>query len=711
MATYTQQGRRIGVSTPLGTDALLLQTIRGHEQISGLFDFHLEMLSEKDTLDPKAILGKGVTFWIEYPDQGQRYFNGICTRFAYLGRGDRLSLYRAEVVPWLWFLTRTADCRIFQNKTVPDIVKQVFDDLGLKDYSFDVKGSHPAWDYCCQYRETDFQFISRLMEQEGIFYFFKHENNKHTLMVSDHKGAYKDCKDAAVEFETLLSVGNKFDQISRWEHSYEFRSGKFAQTDYNFLTPSTSLMSTTNSTVKLDGNSRFEFYDYPGKFEKKADGEEATKIRMEAEEARFDTVRGASHCRSFSPGSKFKLKKHHAKPEECKGYVLTSVRHSISIAGDYTTGNGDSSEDGYENEFTCIPDTVVFRPAKSSNKPMIHGLQTAVVTGPPGEEIYVDKYGRVKVQFHWDREGKKDDKSSCWVRVSQNHAGKGWGGIDIPRIGEEVVISFLEGDIDRPIVMGRVYHAESMPPFTLPAEMTRTGWKTKTHKGSGYNEITMDDTAGKELIRIHGQYDMDSTIEHDLREHVLNNRTRDVTVNETITVGSNRTETVGANESLSVGLTRTVLIGVNDMLTVGAAQEITVGGARTVTVGGAMATTVGGAIATSVGGPMTIDVGGAMTESVGGNLAQSVGKKIAVDAGDEISLKTGAASIVMKKDGTIEIKGKDVLITATNSITERASASLDMDGGKFTLNASAGMGSVKSSTITEVKGASVKINC
>jgi type VI secretion system secreted protein VgrG len=435
----------MSIETPLGKEAVLLSSFVGHEEISRLFHFELDLLSDKDNLDPKGIVGKNVTFTVQYADGEWRYFNGFVSRFAAAGRGDRLNNYRAEVVPWLWFLTRTSDCRIFQEKKVPEIIEQIFKDLGFKDYKIDVKGNHPKWNYCVQYRETDFNFVSRLMEEEGMYYFFKHENGKHTMMIADHKGAYVEGKDADVHRHDTFAAGHLHDNITSWEHHHEFRSGKWAHTDYNFETPSTSLMANTNSVVSLDGNSKYEFYDYPGEYEVKSDGDAEVKVRMEEEEAPHDRVLGEGSARSFSPGVKFKVKKHFVKSEEGKGYVITKVRHAATAGIVFTTGPG-TTVDSYTNNFTCIPDSVSFRPPRVTPKPMIHGSQTAVVTGPKGEEIYTDKYGRIKVQFHWDREGKKDENTSCWIRCSQVSAGKNWGGMFIPRIGQEVVVSYLEGD-------------------------------------------------------------------------------------------------------------------------------------------------------------------------------------------------------------------------------------------------------------------------
>lgn len=542
MGEYTQAERPIAVETPLGKDVLLLKSFSGREEMSRLFSYDLEFLSENNAIDAKAIVAKNITFSVEFPDGSPRYFNGFVSRFAYCGRGDRLSRYKAQMVPWLWFLTRRSDCRIFQEKSLTDIIQEVLSNAGFTDFeTTEIKGQHPTWEYCVQYRETDFNFISRLMEHEGIFYYFRHEQGKHTLVLCDQASAYKDCIDKEVQFAANLSGPESTDHLTRWEHQYEFRTGAWAQTDYNFQDPTTDLLAQTKTVVKFDKNTNYEFFDYPGEYEKKDEGTDDTKLRMEEEEVASNVVVGSSHCRSFSPGSKFKIKKHHCPSEVGKGYALVAVEHSASIGeASYLTG-GDLSGYGYHNSFTCIPDSVVFRPVRLTPKPLVHGSQTALVVGPPGEEIYPDKYGRVKVQFYWDRKGKKDEKSSCWIRCAQSAAGNGWGAMFIPRIGQEVVVSYLEGDPDRPLITGVVYNADQMPPYALPDEKTKSYIKSNTSQGGeGYNEIRFEDKQDQEQIFIHAERNMDLRVKQDAMELVLNNRHQIVGNDEQGKVGDQR---------------------------------------------------------------------------------------------------------------------------------------------------------------------------
>ncbi len=612
-----QDNRMLRVKTPLGENVVVASGFRGHEEISRLFHYELDLISDNNSISASQIVGKNVTLSIELADGSFRHFNGFVSRF-YAGDEDREGRrgYRAEVVPWLWFLTRTTDCRIFQDKTAQEIIEQIFGDLGFSDYDVaQIKGQHPKREYCVQYGETDFAFVSRLMEQEGIFYFFRHEDGKHTLVLADQKGAYQDCDESEVDYPRDVGTRAVTDHVKSWEHRYEFRSGKWAQTDYNFedhparneTTPSKLLMTNENSTVPLDGIDKYELYDYPGGYKTKGDGAAYTKTRMEEEEVEHDVVYASSNCKTFTTGGKFKMNSHRCGSEEGKSYAITAVDHEAQEPWAYETGT--PVEGDYSNTFTCIPDSVTFRPARITPKPVVQGVQTAVVTGPSGEEIWPDKYGRVKVQFFWDREGTRDENTSCWIRVSQAYAGKNWGSMCIPRIGQEVVVSFVEGDPDRPIITGRVYNADQTPPYSLPGEKLVSGIKSDSSpNGGGYNEIILDDTADEELIRIHAQYDMDTTVENDLREHVLNDRTRDVANNESISVGVDQTIDVGANQKTSVGADQQLDVGANQAVSVGANQSITVGASHSLTAKDAVEIKANTTITLKAGGS-TIEIG------------------------------------------------------------------------------------------------------
>jgi type VI secretion system secreted protein VgrG len=749
----TQATRQITIDTPLGEDAVLLRSFQGQEAISKLFTFDLDLVSEDPSIKYDSIVGQAVTVCLTLADSSPRYWNGYVSRFVQAGRDSNFAIYQATIVPWLWFLDQTTDCRIFQTKTAPDIIKQIFQEYGYHDFALRLYGDFVKRDYCVQYRESDFNFVSRLMEEEGIFYFFEHEKSKHTLILGNDPAANKECPNQpSARYEGTAGGWQDDDVILQWLQEQEFRPAIYTATDYNFETPSTSLLSTVN------GKGKWEVYDFPGEYTKKADGDKLVKVRLQEQQMPQLVARGTSDCRAFGVGYKFKLTDHY-RDDLNQAYVLTAVRHSGRHNLGYTSGSTDTSDPVYENSFECLPATTPIRPPRRTPVPVVQGCQTAVVVGPGGEEIFTDQYGRVKVQFHWDREGKKNENSSCWVRVSYPWAGKGWGGIQIPRIGQEVIIDFIEGDPDRPIITGRTYNAGQMPPWDLPGKKTVSGYKSNSTKGGGgYNELSFDDTKGTELIQVHGQYDMDTKIEHDERRHVVNNRTKNVDVDETstignnrtekvgkneqitigvnrtesvgtnekISIGSNRTETVGANESITVALTRTRNVGVNEMVNVGGAQEITIGGLQALTVGLTRAKTIGVSESVNIGTTQTINVGAAQTVSIGAsqtttisagqtisvgadlaetiarnhnenvgenraseigkNDALKVGKVLAIEAGDEIAIKTGSASILMKKDGTITIEGKDITIKGSGKIVEEASGDMVLKGSKILQN-------------------------
>jgi type VI secretion system secreted protein VgrG len=561
---FTQDERLISINTPLGKDALLLRSFTGQEAMSQIFRFTTDFLSENHSITHKDIVGKQVTLTMRIVGNEKRIWNGFVNRFVCRGGDNRFSYYDAEIVPWLWFLTRTADCQIFQQKTIPEIIKKVFQDHGFQDFQDRTQGSYPQREYVVQYRETAFNFVSRLMEEYGIFYFFEHNENSHKLILADKPQAHKNCPvQHKVRFNyTPGSTFRNEDVVDSWGAEQELRPGKYALTDYNFITPNTSLMANVQTVAEIGGNTKYEIYDYPGIHTKKSEGETLTKVRMEEEEAVHHLVSGSGNCRSFASGYKFHVD-HHPRNDQNGDYLLTEVTHSASV-GDSYSGSGGDAHETYTNHFTCIPFSVPFRPQRLTPKPVVQGPQTAVVVGPSGEEIYPDKYGRVKVQFFWDRLGKKNENSSCWVRVSQPWAGKNWGAINIPRIGQEVIVEFLEGDPDRPIITGRVYNDDQMPPYTLPDHKTRSTFMSRSTTGGGsanYNELRFEDKKDSEQIFLNAERDMDHRVEHDSREYIGNDRSLIVKGDEKEKIegdkhgdfAKNLNEKVGQNMSLQVG--------------------------------------------------------------------------------------------------------------------------------------------------------------
>lgn len=498
---YTQDRKLITIDSPLGKDELLLLRFSGTEGMSRLFEFQLEMVSENHSIQFKDIIGQGVTVTIKLYDEDERFFHGIVSRFSQKS-GDRetgpetpdFSFYTATIVPNFWLLTRTADSRIFQKKSVPDIIEQIFGEQGIADYELKLSGSYEEKEYCVQYHETDFNFVSRLMEQEGIHYFFKHEKDKHTLIIADAASENKECphQEEAI-YQPDDSGLDGEDKITDLELSQEIRVAKYTVNDYNFQTPNVDL-TVDVSTKETLGPGERELYDYPAKFAKREQGDRLANLRLQEEEAQITTISGTGRCRDFTSGYKFKLNGYYRPEMNDKKYILTSLYHEASEPMGRT---GEETIPTYSNQFTCMADDVPFRPVRSARKPVVEGTQPAIVVGPSGEEIYTDEYGRVKVQFIWDREGKKDENSSCWVRVSQQWAGAGWGAMFIPHIGHEVIVDFEEGDPDRPIITGRVYNANNQPHDTLPDEKTKSVIRSWND-----NDIVIEDKDGDKFIRI-----------------------------------------------------------------------------------------------------------------------------------------------------------------------------------------------------------------
>jgi len=725
---FTQENRLIAIDTPLGEDVLLLQGFSGREGISQLFRFDLDLLCEKNDINFKDIIGQQVTIQVGLQDgTSHRYFNGFVSRFAQASSGSQFTNYQMEMVPWLWFLTRIADCRIFQTMTIPDIIKKVFQSRGFSDFKSSLTGTYDALEYCVQYRETDFNFVSRLMEQYGIFYYFEHENGKHTMVLADDASAHQPCPNQESANYNLTSGDmDSEDVITGWHMEQELRTGKYSVTDYNFETPQSSLMAFEPTVVEVGGNTKFEMYDYPGVHLNASKGGGVAKLRMQEEEATHVLVTGSSVCRAFTSGYKVDLKDH-PRDDMNKSYVLTEVQH---IANDGSYSQGAASPSRYSNHFTCIPADVPFRPPRITPKPFVQGPQTALVVGKSGEEIWVDKYGRIKVQFYWDRLGKVDENSSCWIRVSQPWGGKGWGAMWIPRMGQEVVVSFVEGDPDRPLITGRVYNADQTVPYTLPDHQTVSTFMSKSSKGgaaANYNEIRFEDKKGNEQIFINAERDMDHRVEVDSREFVGSNRHLNVGANQTenigadkhLTIGANHVESIGKNMSLSVGtdLMETigndqhlnvannlqenvgtdqhVNIGANLIENIGTDLHLNIGAKRVENVGSDLALTIGGNRAEAVASNLDLSVGSNRTEAVGSNQSLSVGSNSDENIGSNYALTAGQNVTIQGGMNVVIQAGMQLTLTGPGGFITIGPAGVAIQGTMVLINSggSAGSGS------------------
>ncbi len=689
---YTQTGRLLSITTPLGKDVLLLQSLSGYEGISRLFNFELDLLAyQNDAIAFKSIVGQNVTITIQLTEGKSRNINGYVSRFAQSGIDDRyFTHYHAEVVPWLWFLTRQADCRIFQNLEPKEIISQVFKKYSFSDFRLNLQGAYPTLDYCVQYRETAFNFVSRLMEEYGIFYYFDHSQpGKHTMVLDDTNTSLTDCLSPSPTYDVFTKGLAESDVVTDWHIQQELRTGKYSLTDYNFTTPNTSLMNNAATVVDLGASKPLELYDYPAGIETIEQGQAMTRLRMEEEEAGYMVASGASLCGGFVPGYKFTLS-HHYRDDQNAAYILTEVFHTATAGETYTAGKEETQS--YSNRFRCIPVAVIYRPARLTPKPFVQGPQPALVVGKQNEEIWTDSYGRIKVQFYWDRVGTKDENSSCWLRVSQPWAGKGWGAIWIPRIGQEVIVSFLEGDPDHPFISGRVYNADQTVPYELPANQTRSTFMSRSSKGgsaSNYNEVRFEDKKGSEQIFINAEKDMDHRVENDSREYIGNNRhlivnssqfelvntdkhghvkgkhNEKIESDKSLQVGGNCMESIAASHSVNIGADRKESVGGNDSRAVTGDVKERVGGAMSLTVTGAQNESIVSDFSRMVNGNIKEVVGQGVSQQIGMDYNQQAGQKINLTAGMEINLMGGMAVKITGGAEGVSIVGPGGFISIT----------------------------------------------
>ena len=538
--------RKIELTTPLGKDVLLFRAMQGREELARLSAFELSALSARADINPGDLLGKNLTITVELRGGGFRYFDAYVTRFTQGGMVGRSFEYRLTLAPWLWFLTRTSDCRIFQDKTVPEIVKEVFGDHSVATFEDGLTASYRKREYCVQYRETDFDFVSRLLEEEGIYYYFEHSKGRHVMKLVDAYSGHK-----ALEHKATISYyppGKEIradeEFIHAWTFALDIQPGAVALQDYDFVKPKANL-EVKAKQVEKHSVADHEIYDYPGEYRESGDGDHYVRVRIDELHAQFERAEAICNVREVAVGRLFNLANAPRRDQE-REYLILAAQYDMR---DNAYESSPTEGAGYDCRFTVLQSRQQFRPARITPRPVVGGPQTAVVVGPGGEEIWCDKYGRIKVQFHWDRYGKKNENSSCWIRVATQWAGGTWGVISTPRIGHEVVVDFLEGDPDQPIITGRVYNADRMPPYTLPANKTQTGIKTRSSLGGGpanFNEIRFEDKKGSEQVFMHAEKDMDFQVEKDCREWIG--------VDRHLIVKNDRNEEVGSNYYVKSGM-------------------------------------------------------------------------------------------------------------------------------------------------------------
>jgi len=674
--------RRVTIHTPLG-DELHFRELRGQENISQLFSLDVEMLSENESIDPKALLGKNATIEIETQGGGRRFIDGIVTRFGMQGQDHRHYAYKARLSPWLWLATRKSDFRIFQNLNVPDIIEQV---LGVYGHPMQRKltRAYRSWDYCVQYNESDCDFVSRLMEHEGIYYFFEHASGQHTLVLCDDiiasHGALPGGESIPFYPPEKAAAGDQ-ENIHAWQLEQEIKPGRHYIDDYDFKKPRAEL-----SHMRRDppghAHDGHETYEWPGGYTEYGDGDAYIRVRLKQGLTGHSRVRGQSCHRALATGYTFSLY-NYPRGDQNRQYLITGLSYHLKenprVSAVAPGAKGSAAEDGsfQRYELQAQPTSLAFTPPRTTPKPRTTGPQTAVVVGPAGEEIWTDEYGRIKVQFHWDRLGKKDQNSSCWIRVATNWAGPGFGAISIPRIGHEVVVDFLNGDPDYPIVTGCVYNAANMPPWALPANATQSGIKTRSSKGGAAgaglkngpgdaNAIRFEDKAGAEQLWLHAQKDQLTEVENDEDKWVGNDRrktidrdetsvihrdrTETVDRDETITVHNNRTERVDHDEKISIGDNRNEDVGIDENISIGKNRSKTIGKTETdkigqnwhVTVGLLKTQTIGMAYMQNVGGMKMMNIGVNYMENIGVAMQTHVGMNQSLTVGQERQVKVGS---------------------------------------------------------------------
>jgi len=657
----------------------------GEESVSGLFHFTVEVVSEKNDHDFKKVVGEHASLNFKLAGGEDRFIDGIVSRFAQGFTDFRATTYYVELRPWLWQCTLTSDSRIFQEKKTDEIIKQVFDDLGFKDFKIEAKGKAPRT-YCVQYRETAFEFVSRLMEDEGWFYFFEHESSKHTMIIADSKSvheAFPGQKKAHVSWESADWQGE--DRVYECTLEQRVVSGKVTVGDYFFETPTTDLKGDAKGK-----HGKLELREHPAGYSKKADASKLATKRIEEVELQQKELRGKSHVRGAATGYKITLEDHVRKDINAD-WVFKWIRHYHDIKL-------------YRNEFRAFDAKIPFRPLRTTRKPLVQGTQTALVVGKKGEEIWTDKFGRIKVQFHWDREGKKDEKSSCWVRVSQAWAGTKWGALFIPRIGMEVVVSFLDGDPDRPLVTGCVYNNDNMP-NALPSKATQSGVKTlSTPKGKGFNQILFEDKTDKEEFFMHAQKDM--------KIKILNDLYREVDKDEKTTIKNSRTITVDeADDKL------TVTKGDRMVTVTKGTETYKVGGERKLSVTKAVTHEYEDKFSHSVKKDYTLTVDGNLKIEVKGDISIKAKGAITMDGGKDVTVKAkmnlvqdAKMAVKIKAGVKVDMKAPQVMVKADAMAKIIAGAILDLKGGAMLKAKGGAMAKVEGGGMLMLKGGLAKIN-
>jgi type VI secretion system secreted protein VgrG len=648
-----------------GQPALEPIAIDGDEGLSKLFRYTLTLGTPEQAgynerqaanVNIKQLVGETLTVHIVLDGrpgagEGKRHICGLVTRVRFLRLENRRALYEAVIEPWLTLATRTSDYRIFQNKTVLDILGEVLSDY---DFAHELKAtrSYPAREFQVQYGESDFDFVARLMHEWGLYYYFEHAEGGHKLVIVDDMSAHQPYANAGYQKIPFYGADNtvRAEHCDRFNACETLQSGRWVTDDFDFKRPKARLQQVSAMPRKTAQSSQ-ERYGWPGDYVVESEGEQLVRTRMEETGSQGERASGSGNLRAVVPGCLLALERH-PQNESNREYLVTDAHLRLQDIGDASA----QQEFECRVDFEVIPSSKIFRaPAPDTPRPRTTGPQTAIVTGPAGREIWTDQYGRVKLSFHWNRYCTKDENSSCWVRVSSPWAGTNFGGIQIPRIGQEVIVDFENGDPDRPIVTGRVYNADNMPPWTLPDNATQSGLLTRSSEGAtdaNANALRFEDKKGEEQVWLHAERNQDIEVEKDETHWVGHDRTKTIDHDETVHVKHDRTETVGHDETITVGNNRMETIKANELLTV--LQNMNRFVALT--------------SSEEVGIAKTSLVGLTQTVAVGKSKSETIGEDFSLDVGEKLVITVGKSRLEMTKDGQVTLTGAKFDFRATGAV-------------------------------------------
>ncbi|GGC23007.1 type VI secretion system Vgr family protein [Pseudoduganella buxea] len=667
---------------------MVASRLDAREGVSRDFRFVVEIISDDANIALKDVQGKLVTVELVREDRSLRYFSGYVFEFRRDGSDGGLVYYDMVLLPWLAYLRLRRDNYIFHDKDIADQTHEIFADYPVRDCEMRIAAGGPVITFACQYGESDYNYLHRRWEQLGWYYWYEHRADGHTLVLSDDSTLAPpiDGMRSDIPFQSEAGA-NEDDGLFHWTPQRQLMPSSVGLSSFDFKKPRPA--SIELPTINEQGAVLpIESYEYAGAygFSNNADGDRQIRLRLEELEAAGKSFEGHGNDRTAQPGRKFTLSGHFDEVNASDlDFLILEVHHMAN--NNYQDADAASSR--YTNRLVCSRIRVPWRPGRGHNstEPKIYGLQTAIVTGPDGEEIWTDEYGRVRVQFHWDRAGRGDDRSSAWLRAATPWAGANFGMTSIPRVGSEVIVQFLDGNPDRPLITGMVPNAVTMPPWPLPENKTQSGILSRSTPGGTYenaNALRFEDKKGAEQLWLHAEKDQLTEVEHDEDKwvgndrrktvdrdetnHIKRDRTETVERHEKITVGENRTEDVGNNESISIGKNRTEDVGADENVTIGGSRHVLIGQVKTETVGLAKIVSIGGAYQTTVGAAMNTSVALMQSEQVGLSKSVAVGQKISFTAGEEVSIEVGESKLVMRSDGRIEISGKEIIIRGSKKV-------------------------------------------